>query len=126
MTSSRCIINLFHSLVFMKVNVKKQHSSSIETITCTTSLANLMCLRIHDEEGVLFSLVREFTSKLFYIGNFELFFMVKINKNICRPKTIDKSSLETHKSLVLNFLTLAAGIFENCQMTNKPCFKLWL
>ncbi len=64
MTSSKCIINLFLSLVFMKVNVKKQHSSSsIDTITCTTtSLANLMYLRIfgtkiHDEERVLFSLV---------------------------------------------------------------------
>jgi hypothetical protein len=95
----------------MKVNVKKQHSSSIETITCTTtSLANLMYLRIfvtkiHDEERVLFSLVKGFTLKHFCIGNFELFFMVKTNKILCRPKTTAKSSLETHKSLVFNFLS---------------------
>jgi hypothetical protein len=94
----------------MKVNIKKQHSSSTETITCTTrSLANLMYLRIfgtkiHDEERVLLSLVKGFTSKCFCIGNFELFFMVKTNKNLCRPKTMAKSSLETHKSLLFSFL----------------------
>jgi hypothetical protein len=61
--------------------------------------------KIHDEERILLSLVRGVTSNCFWISNFELFCMVKINKNLCKPKTMAKNSLETHNSLVLSFLS---------------------
>jgi len=35
--SFKCMVNLFYSLVFMKVSVKKQHSFSTKPITCITT-----------------------------------------------------------------------------------------
>ncbi len=90
MTNSKCIVNMFHNLVFMKVNIKTHCSSSIEPIIFTiTSSTNLMYLRsfstrICDHERVLHNLVNGFTSKGFCITNLELFFMVMIEKNLCR------------------------------------------
>ncbi len=90
MTSSKCKVNMFHNLIFMKVNIKKHCSSSIEPIIFSiTSSADLMYLRIFstkicDDERVFHNLVNGFTSKGFCITNLELFFMVMIKRNLFR------------------------------------------
>jgi hypothetical protein len=90
--------------------VGKHYSSSIELITCTkASSTNLMykkifSIRIHDEERVFHNLASGFISKGFYIANFELFFMVMTNKDLCRSKTTVENTLKTHNSSSPNFL----------------------
>jgi len=85
-TSSKCMVNLFLSLDFMKVSVEKQHSFAIEPIIYS-KFSQLDVL--HDfyfknpkEVRVLHNLVTGLTSKGFYIANLTFFVMVKTNKDL--------------------------------------------
>ncbi len=109
-TSSECMVNLFLSLIFMKINVWKQQSFSIEPITCTTtSLANLvysgiLTSRIRKEVRVLHNLVTGLTLEGFCIANLTFFVMVKTNKDLWRSKVGVKNKPRTHTSLGPTFL----------------------
>ncbi len=111
MISSKCSINQFFNLIFIKVSAEKHCSSSIEPLTCTiTSSGDLMyswifCSRIQDEKQVLHSLVSGFISNGFCIANLTLFFMVRTNKDLCKSKVVAKNNLGTHTLLGLTFLS---------------------
>jgi hypothetical protein len=82
------MVNLFHGLIFMKVSVERQCSSSTKPITCTiASLASLMYFgilisRIYEEIKVLHNLVIELTSKGLCLANLAFFVMVRTNKDL--------------------------------------------
>jgi hypothetical protein len=96
-------------IIFIKVNVEKHHSSSIEPINRTTNSTNLMHLGIFylktcDEERVFHSLVNGLISNGFCNANLTSLFMVNTNKNHCKSKVVVKNNLGTHTSLGLTFL----------------------
>ncbi len=101
MTNSKCIVNQFLNLIFIKVNIKKHCSSSIELIFCITSSTNLLylgiwCSKICDEEKVFQSLASGLKSNGFYIANLALFFMEKTNNFFYRSKVIVENNVGTH------------------------------
>jgi hypothetical protein len=107
----KLMVNLFLSLVFMKISVEKQHSFSIEPITCTTSsLANLvysgiLISRNWKEVKVLHNLVIGLTSKCFCITNLTFFVMVLTNKDLWRSKVGVENKPRTNTSLSPTFLS---------------------
>ncbi len=87
-------------VIFIKVNIEKHHSFSIEPINCTANSTNLMHLgifysRICDEERVFHNLVNPLISNGFCIINLTSFFMVSTNKNLCKSKVVVKNNLAT-------------------------------
>ncbi len=104
MTSSKCMVDQFLSLVFIKVTIGKHCSSFTKLITCATSSINLMYSRIfysriRDKKWVLHNLVSRSSSNGFYITNLALFFMVRTNKKKYRSRAMAENSLGTHISL---------------------------
>ncbi len=99
MTNSKGFVDWLFNLIFIKVNVKKNHSSFIELITCTTtSSTNLMylkifCSRIWDAKKVLQNLVSRLISNDFCIVNLTLFFTVRANKKLCKLKVVVANNL---------------------------------